>query len=201
VGVSFAAIKDGGNDNQSEEDLAMALIDAAYGKPATMEDYTQLLATGRPLPSAVVAKGAAVKFSSPGKGGRQNAGAAGRGDEHKSGGVSRADERKSLRKWKCGQFADGKICGWNNFPYANAKPTDTTLSKECFKCKLPRLAEKFEEQASAAINATLKENQERLRQLKPRSRCHLPRPPPQACAEQLWMEMGSISRAWASAMT
>ena len=95
-----------------------------------MGDNTQLLATGRTLPNAVAAKSATIKFGSPGKGGRQNEGATGKVDELKSSGGSWADQRKALRKCKCGQIANDKICGWNTFPLANVKPTDTTLS--CF---------------------------------------------------------------------
>ena len=49
VGVSFGAIQGPDVETQSEEDYALAVMEATYGKPATMEDYQQLLTTGKRL--------------------------------------------------------------------------------------------------------------------------------------------------------
>jgi hypothetical protein len=114
VGVSFGVIQGGNTETQSEEDYALAVMEATYGKPATMEDYQQLLTTGKSLygSSQIKPPTAKPKPNVPTKDRKEALS-----------GKDKADERKPLpvRKWVCGQTVEGKVCGHFNFPYASWK--------------------------------------------------------------------------------
>jgi len=139
VGVSFGAIQGPDAETQSEEDYALAVMEATYGKPATMEDYQQLLTTGKRLYGSTQTKPPPAKPQPnvPTK------------DKKAASPGNKTEERKVLRKWVCGQTVDGKLCGHYNFPYASWR--GTKLATECTKCHKPRMEAPHAGQASAAI--------------------------------------------------
>ena len=123
VGVSFGAMEVDSSKQANNEEYALAVqMDATFGKPATMDDYTQLIQSGKKLYGTAASK-PDTKINRPPGARSPKAPASGGADK---GGGDKPEVRTSKSKWKCGQLVNGKPCAFWNFHYATGDFTDTT---------------------------------------------------------------------------
>jgi hypothetical protein len=105
VGMSFGALDVDADKYENDEEYALAMqVEVTYGKPATMEDYTQLLKTGK-KPYGTDNAPARSTFGRGGsRAGSGKGPAANQSNTINSGGKPGEQEvRKQVRKWKCGR--------------------------------------------------------------------------------------------------
>ena len=129
-GMGLQAIEmdapDGGG--KLETDYGLAAYEAAFGKAATVQDYTQLVEQRRPLPGSNCIPSLTEKKE-------------GKHDSKKKGSFDASSKdrypgetRPFVPKWQCG-------CGFHNFYYAKSNfqgQNDTTVNDKCRGCGQPK---------------------------------------------------------------
>jgi len=132
VGVGLGAMgMDASGDGDDEIAVGFAVYQSTFGNPATVQDYTELVEHGKPLPGSVrTTFNGARKDEAAGK----KIGAPNNSRRDFKPESERKKKRPFIPKWTCGK------CGEDNFRYTVPGHHDTTVRAACFHCKQPKKA-------------------------------------------------------------
>jgi len=117
-------------DGFDEQALGLAAqYESTFGKPATVQDCTELVENHKPLPGSARPH----SFNTGKKDGQVDGKETWTPDNPQK--VMKS-ERKNMSQWCCGQIVNGGPCGARNFDYA--RPTGITVKELCYECKQPK---------------------------------------------------------------